>query len=132
MRYPMRLSTLGKPLLALFGGVQSFSYVDLVAGSIRFRFGMFDETFRHVMDWGLGFIVDSKRYGPETVPYGFGPHASSRTFGHGGAESSIGFADPEAGLVVAWVANGMPGEARHNRRNRAINAAIYEDLGLIG
>lgn len=45
MRYPMRLSTLGKPLLALFGGVQSASYVDLIAGSIRFKFGMFDESF---------------------------------------------------------------------------------------
>ena len=45
MRYPMRLSTLGKPLLALFGGTSSRSYVDVIAGSIRFRFGMFDESF---------------------------------------------------------------------------------------
>jgi hypothetical protein len=45
MRYPMRLSSLGKPLLALFGGIQSQSYVDRIGGSIRFKFGMFDQSF---------------------------------------------------------------------------------------
>ena len=42
---------------------------------------MYDHTFRHVMDWALGFIVNSARYGRDTVPYGFGPYASDRTFG---------------------------------------------------
>lgn len=96
----------------------------------RRRAGMFDETFRHTVDLGLGFLVDSNRYGPETVPYGFGRYCSEATFGHGGAQCAIGFADPEHGLVVAWALNGRPGEPKHNRRNRAINAAIYEDLGL--
>ena len=41
-----------------------------------------------------------------------------------------GFADPEHGLVVAWATNARIGEPRHNARNRAINTAIYEDLGL--
>ena len=40
------------------------------------RVGMYDHTFRHVMDWALFFIVNSARYGRDTVPYGFGPHAS--------------------------------------------------------
>jgi len=70
------------------------------------------------------------RYGPDTVPYGYGPHCSPRTFGHGGSQCSIGFCDPEHCLVVAWVCNGRCGEGRHQRRNRAINTAIYEDLGL--
>jgi CubicO group peptidase (beta-lactamase class C family) len=96
----------------------------------RHRVGMFDETFRHTLDWGLGFIIDSNRYGWQTVPYGFGRHASPRAFGHGGAQSSVGFADPEFGLVVALVANGTPGEARHSKRIRQWNTAIYEDLGL--
>lgn len=95
------------------------------------RVGEFDRTFQHVVDFGLGFLVDSNRYGPETVPYGFGRYCSPRTFGHGGAQSSIGFADPEHGLVVAWAANAQIGEPRHNARNRAINTAIYEDLGLV-
>lgn len=95
----------------------------------RHRVGMLDETFGHKMDWGLGFILDSKHYGQETLPYGYGPHASWRTFGHSGAESSCAFADPEHDLVAAWICNGMPGDAKHQVRQRAINAAIYEDLG---
>ena len=96
----------------------------------RRRTGMHDETFHHRIDFGLGLIIESNRYGAETVPYGYGRYCSPRTFGHGGAQSSIGFADPEHGLVVAWVANGRPGEPQHNRRNRVLNEAIYRDLGL--
>lgn len=96
----------------------------------RQRVGIVDEVFKRPMDWGLGFIIDSNHYGRQPVPYGFGPHCSPRTFGHGGHESSVAFADPEHGLVVAWVCNGMPGAARHDDRNHRINAAIYEDLGL--
>src|SRR5690606_3690664 len=59
------------------------------------RVGEFDRTFQHTVDFGLGFLVNSNRYGPDTVPYGFGKHASLRAFGHGGSQSSIGFADPE-------------------------------------
>lgn len=98
----------------------------------RHREGFEDETFRHRLDFGLGVIVDSNRYGADTVPYGFGPHGSDRTYGHGGVQSSIGFRDPARDLVVAWVTNGQIGEPRHQRRNRAINTAIYEDLGFTG
>jgi CubicO group peptidase (beta-lactamase class C family) len=96
----------------------------------RQRVGMFDHTFLHRLDWGLGFILNSNCYGPLTVPYGYGPHASDDTFGHSGSQSSCAFADPKHELVVAWVCNGQPGERKHQQRARAINAAIYEDLGL--
>lgn len=96
----------------------------------RHRTGQQDQTFQHVIDYGLGLIVDSSQYGEETVPYGFGRHCSPQTFGHGGAQSSIGFADPACGLAVAWAASGMAGEGWHHKRNRALNSAIYEDLGL--
>jgi CubicO group peptidase (beta-lactamase class C family) len=98
----------------------------LVAGH---RIGMYDHTFRHVMDWGLGFILNSARYGADTVPYGYGPHASPRTFGHGGSQCCTGFADPEKQLAVAIAWNGRPGEAAHDRRLRETLAAVYEDLG---
>jgi CubicO group peptidase (beta-lactamase class C family) len=98
----------------------------------RQRVGLFDETFGHTMDWGLGFGVNSNRYGVNTVPYGFGRFASDSAFGHGGSQSSCGFADPTHGLAVAWVCNGMTGEVAHQERARRINAAIYEDLGLAG
>jgi CubicO group peptidase (beta-lactamase class C family) len=94
------------------------------------RVGMFDETFRHVMDWGLGTIIDSNRYGADTVPYGYGKYSSPTTFGHGGSQSSVAFADPERKLAAAIVFNGMPGEAKHDIRMRRLLAALYEDLGL--
>lgn len=100
------------------------------AFTTRQRIGMFDETFKHVIDWGLGFIVNSNRYGIDTVPYGFGPYAGEETFGHNGKQSSSAFADPEHDLVVAIVCNGTPGEVAHDRRMRAIHSAIYQDLGL--
>lgn len=98
----------------------------------RQREGLFDHTFQHYMDWGFGFAMNSNRYGASTVPYGFGLHASPETFGHGGSQSSVAFADPEHKLVVALVCNGMPGEPRHNQRARELHTAIYEDLGLAG
>merc|ERR1711916_291329 len=64
--------------------------VDLMTS--RQRVGAFDQTLQHVVDFGLGVIVDSNRYGAETVPYGYSRYCSERTFGHGGSQSSIGFA----------------------------------------
>lgn len=97
---------------------------------MRHRTGLFDQTLQHIIDFGLGVIRDSKHYGPETVPYGFGKACSSESFGHGGSQCSIGFCDPAHGLVVVWSANGFCGEGQHQRRNRMINDAIYNDLGL--
>lgn len=91
------------------------------------REGLIDETFRAEVRMGLGVILASSD--PE-VPYGFGDHCSGRAYGHGGAQCAMAFCDPEHNLVVAWVVNGFPGEPKHQARNRAINSAIYEDLGL--
>ena len=95
----------------------------------RHRVDRFDESFRHRVDWGLGVIVNSERYGV-TVPYGFGPYASDETFGHGGAQCAMGLADPKRSLAIAWCLNGLCGEPRHNKRNRELTAALYEDLGF--
>lgn len=110
-------------------GVRILSPESVRAMTCRQRVGMFDETFRHTMDWGLGLIIDSKQYGAN-VPYGYGPHASSESFGHSGNQSSVAFADPAVGLVVALVFNGLPGEPKHQARVRAVLAAVYEDLDL--
>jgi CubicO group peptidase (beta-lactamase class C family) len=83
----------------------------VAALTARHRTGLVDESFRHLLDWGLGFVLDSNQYGPDTVPYGYGRHCSPRTFGHGGSRCCTGFADPEHGLAVAMVVNGRPGEA---------------------
>lgn len=94
------------------------------------RAGTFDLTFRHVMNLGLGFLLPVTGPAADTAPYGYGAHASPGTFGHSGSQCACAFADPRHGLAVAWVCNGMPGEPRHQRRQRALNTAIYEDLGL--
>jgi len=113
-------------------GVRILREESVDAMTARHREGLFDETFRHTIDWGLGVMLDSNRYGAETVPYGYGRHASERTFGHSGNQSSAAFADPAHRLVVAVALNGMPGELKHQQRIREINSAIYEDLGLAG
>ncbi|MGB7158836.1 MAG: serine hydrolase domain-containing protein [Tepidisphaeraceae bacterium] len=129
-RGPMReLGRFYEMLLA--GGENVLSRQSVTELTSRHRAGLFDHTFRHVIDWGLGFIIDSNRYGAETVPYGFGRRASEETFGHGGSQSSTSFADPKHGLVVALVWNGMPGEPKHQQRSRETLTALYEDLGLL-
>ncbi len=95
------------------------------------RAGMLDHTFRHVLDWGLGLIVNSQHYaGDGIAPYGYGRRASRRTYGHSGRNSSTAFVDPVHGLVVALAVNGLPEDDRHTERFREITEAIYEDLGL--
>ena len=134
-RGPIRaLGRLYESLLASIGG-EAPSYGESLPTAVAremcaaSRVGMIDQTFKQALDWGLGVMIDSKRYAGEHA-YGFGPHASPATFGHGGNQSSCAFADPRFGLVVAWTCNGMPGEAAHQARASAINAAIYEDLTL--
>ena len=96
------------------------------------RVGMHDHTFGAVMDWGLGLVLDTKyALGDRLQPYGYGAHASTRTFGHSGAQSTVGFVDPEHGLAVALAFKGRPGEGAHTKRQHAVLTALYEDLGLV-
>lgn len=114
------------------GGHRSLLPQTVAAMTARHRVGDYDQTLGHIIDFGLGVIIDSNRYGAATVPYGYGQYCSPRTFGHGGAQSSQGWCDPEMGLVVAWFFNGRAGEGQHNRRTRQMNEAIMLDAGLAG
>lgn len=107
-----------------------FTEQTVAAMTATHRRSKFDKTLQHVVDMGFGFHIDSNLHGAATVPYGFSEHCSSQTFGHGGSQCAIGFCDPQHKLVVAWAANGFCGEGQHQRRNRDINQAIYQDLGL--
>lgn len=112
-------------------GVRILSPQTVEALTARHRVGMHDYTFKHVLDWGLGFIPDSKQYG-ETVPYAYGHSCSRRTYGHSGYRSSTAFADPEHGLAVAVAFNGLPSDEAHEERVRAVVEGVYGDLGLAG
>lgn len=79
--------------------------------------------------WGLGLNLalpegvtmpksESPRLNAERLQERYGPHASTRTFGHAGASGMQAFADPEYGLVTAFIGR-VP-----------ISGTIYEDLGL--
>lgn len=103
------------------GEARMLSAQTVEAMTARHRVGMHDETFGIVVDWGLGFIIDSTNYGR---------HCSPRTFGHGGGQSSVAFADPEHGLAVAIVMNGLPGPEAHFKRLSEIMTDLYEDLDL--
>lgn len=110
-------------------GVRLLSAESVLEMTARQRVGLFDETFKHEMDWGLGIIPNNRSYG-DTVPYGYGRYASDDAFGHSGSQSSAAFADPKYGLAIAVVLNGTCGEARHQPRMRAVLEAIYRDLGI--
>jgi CubicO group peptidase (beta-lactamase class C family) len=130
------ISELGRFYEAMLAGFRGEDTTVLRADAIRLltarqRIGKPDLAMQYVVDWGLGFQIDSKRYSP-THPYGFGRHASDSTFGHGGMQSSNAFADPDHGLAVAFFFNSRPGEAAHHRRSQHLAAAIYDDLGLAG
>lgn len=98
----------------------------------RHRRDTFDRTFKHTLDWGLGFMLNSARHGVDTAPYGFGPVASGASFGHGGYQSSIVFADPERDVAVAVACNGFPGEVAHHERMRRVLRAVEDDLPNVG
>lgn len=125
-RGPMRqLGRLYEMLLTggTLDGVRVLSPQGVEAMVARHRTGLYDETLGVVIDWGLGFSIDGGV---------MGPHCSPRTFGHGGAQSSLAFCDPEARMVAAIQVNGMPGSERHYLRFAAISRALYVDLGLAG
>jgi len=104
-------------------GVRVLTPQTVEAITARHRVGLHDHTFDVVTDWALGFNVDGGA---------MGPHCSRRAFGHGGAQSSLAFCDPEHGVVAALQTNGMPGNDRHYRRFFELTRALYVDLGLAG
>jgi len=92
------------------------------------REGRADASFHHIVDFGLGVMLNSNRYGATTVPYGFGTRAGEKSFGHGGARSSIAFSDPEAGLNVAVFLNGRVPETEHQPRMRNLLDLLRSEL----
>jgi CubicO group peptidase (beta-lactamase class C family) len=121
-------------------GARLLSPQTVEALTARHRVGMTDKTFRRPLDWGLGFVVNSRylsrdpsRPGSdEPVPYGYGPHASVRAYGHSGYRTTAAFADPEHGLTVAFALNGAPDDDVHRLRADRLCAALYDDLAISG
>jgi CubicO group peptidase (beta-lactamase class C family) len=84
------------------------------------RYGLPDVVFAgQKIPWGLGVQVAG----------GFSGGPGRRAFGHGGMASSRGLADPDAGLVIVFVANGLPDPLRNEQRIFEITDTIYTALG---
>ena len=49
-----------------------------------------------------------------------------RTFGHAGAGTSVGWANPDSGLAVAYITNGFRSEGTNVPRLSAISQAITD------
>jgi len=81
------------------------------------RYGIKDKVFRTNIPWGLG------------VQRAFTGGTGRRAFGHGGMASSRGLADPECGLVLAVVTNGLPAFMPAEERVFQITDAVYSALG---
>ena len=81
------------------------------------RYGMKDGPFGRRTPWGLGVQVEMSG---GTTP---------RAFGHGGMASSRGLADPECGLVLVVVANGLPNFIAAEQRVFEVTNAVYSALG---
>lgn len=81
------------------------------------RYGMNDALFGRSLPWGLG------------VQVAFTGGTGRRAFGHGGMASSRAFADPEVGLVVSLVTNGLADYFSNEQRLFEITDAVYTALG---
>lgn len=79
-----------------------------------------DQRLGAQVRWGLGFLLGAERSSFTTLPH-------SRAVGHSGGGASVGWADPEKHLAVAFLCNRMLGRAS-GKRNRDIGDAIYDAL----
>jgi CubicO group peptidase (beta-lactamase class C family) len=116
MRAPAReLGRFYESLLGFGPSVLEPRTVELM--SAVHRHGMKDGLFRRSIPWGLG------------VQVAFTGGTGRRAFGHGGMASSRALADPEFGLVMVIVSNGLPSFLPAEQRLFQVTDAVYSALG---
>lgn len=83
---------------------------------------VYDKVLDRECSYGLGFMT-------ELGGHAFGDLCSPLSFGHSGnVGTSFAFADPERGLAVGVVFNGLVGHEAAFLRRRALVNALYTDL----
>ncbi len=97
------LASFYQALLHNPGGIWEPEVLADAVGTVRNRFS--DPLFGSPANRTLGLV----RAGDDGLSFlrGFGTTVSSRAFGHGGAAGQIAWADPESGLSLAFVTNGI-------------------------
>ena len=78
-----------------------------------------DRTLERQVSRSLGLALGDVRMGsPEKV--------TIRSFGHGGAGTSVGWADPDAGLAVVFITNGFRADQSNTPRLSAVSQAVRD------
>ncbi len=90
---------------------------ETVAEATRLQVEANDFSLGLRMRRSLGLVLEDSRMGAS-------PTSGAGTFGHGGAGTSVGWADPSQGLAAAYITNGFRASATNNPRLSAISKAI--------
>ena len=78
-----------------------------------------DHTLERQVRRTLGLILTDDRMGSPQ-------HVTPRSFGHAGAGTSVGWADPESGLAMAYITNGFRAEQSNMQRLSSISQAVRD------
>ena len=78
-----------------------------------------DQTIGQHVRRSLGLALGDERMGATRK-------IGSHTFGHGGAGTSVGWADPELGLAVAYITNGFRPNETNNDRLAVMSRAVRD------
>lgn len=93
--------------------------LDTVAEVTNLQVEGMDHTLERNVRRSLGFVLGDGRMGsPDKV--------NARSFGHGGAGTSVGWSDPDTGLAVAFITNGFRAEHSNTPRLSAISQAVRD------
>ena len=90
-----------------------------VAEVTRLQVEGMDDTLEHHVRRSLGMaLMDARMAASESV--------GADSYGHGGAGTSVGWADPESGLAVAFITNGFRAERSNTDRLSAMSRAVRD------
>jgi len=87
--------------------------------AVKFRVKGVDKSTGTFAQRSLGLALGDERMGKSTGD-------PLKTFGHGGAGTSIGWADFDSGLAVGYITNGFRGSVTNNARLAAISLAVRD------
>ena len=78
-----------------------------------------DHTLEREVRRTLGMALADSRMGSSE-------QLTSKSFGHGGAGTSVGWADPQSGLAMAYITNGFRAEESNSQRLSSISQAVRD------
>ena len=99
-------------------GVRIFSD-DTVSEVTRLQVEGMDHTLEREVRRTLGMVLADSRMGSSE-------QLTAGSFGHGGAGTSVGWADPESGLAMAYITNGFRAEQSNIQRLSRISQAVRD------